>query len=137
MANHDLDKEKNRYFKIQPGSSSVATYSSHDIKKRKLRDEKQESAELDQKKQQGRIQRSRILNVPSVGGLLRRSSSAEIPNVSFDASPILARGLVEQGHIPSRAMFTTDSLFTVIPQPGRPGMQSEVWIGMFYSAVVN
>ncbi|KAH7370751.1 hypothetical protein BKA65DRAFT_23918 [Rhexocercosporidium sp. MPI-PUGE-AT-0058] len=91
------DQEKKKYFKIQASSAGPAStaYSSQDVKRRKLRDEKAAEAARDKERRNRRIQQSNVLTQPLVGGALQR----EYGNDGFEPARILAGGLVRQGHV--------------------------------------
>jgi hypothetical protein len=128
IAYHTLDKEKKKYFKIQHPSSSSAAYSSHDVKRLKLSDEREEAKAAASKKQHGRIKRSRILEETSIGGFLCRSYG----QTDLDIPRIFAAGLIAQGHIPNRG-FNTSSIFAIDPRPEKYGMQSDLWQGKLFT----
>ncbi|KAG4442239.1 hypothetical protein IFR05_002288 [Cadophora sp. M221] len=91
------DQEKKKYFKVQPSSAGPASsaYSSQDVKRRKLRDEHGAKAARDQARQKHRIQHSKLLTEPLIGGVLQR----EYGNDGLEPARILAGGLVRQGHV--------------------------------------
>jgi len=109
--NISLDKEKNKYFKIQASHTAPASsaYSSHDVKRRKTRDERASTQEVALRKRRGRIRRSKIFEVPIVGGLLMR----EYGRPNLDMGHVFSSGLVQRGHslkvtISSEALFHID-----------------------------
>jgi hypothetical protein len=121
------DKEKKKYFKIQPIASSSGAYSSHHVKRLKMDEEMGVAKAAALERQRGRIKRSKALLNPLGGGLMFRSSG----RTDIDASQILAAGLVQQGQIPARRV--SNSIFVLDPRPERLGAQSEVWQGMLWT----
>jgi hypothetical protein len=93
--NVSADEEKRRYSKIQATGAAPATsaYSSHDVKRRKLIDEKIQAIEQEAFRQKGRIRKS-ILD-PLTGGILRREYGNG--NRSLDGPQIYADGLAFEG----------------------------------------
>jgi hypothetical protein len=91
------DKEKKKYFKIQPRSTAPASaaYSSHNVKRRRLKDEQEAAAAKIVKRQQNQIRRCRLLEAPLAGGILAREQSYGSQNV--DSASIYAGGLVNRG----------------------------------------
>jgi hypothetical protein len=116
-----IDKEKRKYFKIQASSAAPASsaYSSKDVKRRKLQDERSEAVTLRIARQRGRIQKSRILCEPMAGGFLAREQG----QAGLDVPRIYAGGLVQQGYLPamtnfdhcSEPIFTIDNRFDLGP----------------------
>jgi hypothetical protein len=93
--NFSADQEKGKYFKIRaPGTAPAASaYSSEDVKRRKLIDERTQALEKEVIRQKGRIRRS-ILD-PLAGGILRREYGRG--SVSVEGPRIFANGLIPQG----------------------------------------
>ena len=73
--------------------SSSAAYSTTDVKRRKIRDERAEENTFRMARRKGRIQRSRILDNPIAGGFLAREHGLG----EVDVSCIVADGLVRVG----------------------------------------
>ena len=90
------DTKSEKYFAIQANYASPASsaYSSQDVKRRKLRDEKEVEAAKKKERQARRIRQARILHEPLAGGSLRRETGID----GFDPAQILAGGLVPRGH---------------------------------------
>ncbi|PVH82956.1 hypothetical protein DL98DRAFT_513634 [Cadophora sp. DSE1049] len=90
------DTKNEKYFAIQANYAAPASsaYSNQDVKRRKLRDEKEAEAAKKKERQARRIRQARILQEPLAGGSLRRESGLD----GFDPAQILAGGLVRQGH---------------------------------------
>ncbi|KAH9217233.1 hypothetical protein DL95DRAFT_522175 [Leptodontidium sp. 2 PMI_412] len=111
------DQDKQKYFKIQPSSAGPASsvYSSQDVKRRKLRDEKEAKAARDQARQKHRIQQSKLLTEPLIGGALQR----EYGNDGLEPAKILAGGLVRQGHvlIDEGRVAGGSGMFTIVYRP--------------------
>jgi hypothetical protein len=112
-----LDQDKKKYFKIQPSSAGPASsvYSSQDVKRRKLRDEKEAKAARDHAREKLRIQQSKLLTEPLIGGALQR----EYGNDGLEPAKILAGGLVRQGHvlIDEVRVAGGSGMFTIIYRP--------------------
>lgn len=119
ITNTLLDEEKKKYFKIQASSAGPASsaYSSEDVKRRKLRDEKEAEAARFQERRKYRIRRSNILQERLAGGLLQR----ECGHAGFEPARIFAGGLVPRGYHPVDAIEAKTegpSIFTVSHRPG-------------------
>lgn len=108
--NFFADQEKGKYFKIQAAGAAPATsaYSSEDVKRRKLIDERTQAVEKEVIRQKGRIRRSLLDSL--AGGILRREYGRG--NVSLEGPRIFASGLVPQGwwreDPPFGAIFNVD-----------------------------
>ena len=124
-----LDKDKKKYFKIQPSGATPPTsiYSQQDIKKRKLTEEKAASRALTIARERGRIKRLKILSKSLAGGLLAREIGQDGP----DAAQILADGLVSQGYISAMMQFSSCSapIFAFGHRPDLGASTSDLWIG--------
>jgi hypothetical protein len=124
-----IDKEKKKYFKIQPngGGPVSSAYSSQDVKRRKTRDERAEARALGIARQRGRIKRSKMMANSFAGGLLSRESG----HGSLDNAQVLAEGLVPQGYISSMMQFSACSspLFAFGHRPDLGPSISDLWIG--------
>jgi hypothetical protein len=123
------DKVKKKYYKIQASSAAPATsaYSSHDIKRRKLEDERSEALALRMARQKGRIQRSGALQSSPLSGLL----AGEKVNSPLDAANTFVGGLVEQGsfHDPDSMPGHCSPLFDVEPRPDINSSRVDLRIG--------
>ncbi|KAL2066589.1 hypothetical protein VTL71DRAFT_2660 [Oculimacula yallundae] len=110
------DSTKNKYFKIQPNSAGPASsaYSSQDVKRRRLRAEKEDEAAREQERRKRRIRRSEILERGLTGGILQR----EYGHVGFEPASILAGGFMksEQFPIDGRGVFTITHRSEIGPQ---------------------
>lgn len=124
-----IDKEKKKYFKIQPngGAPASSAYSSQDVKRRKTRDERAEARALGIALQRGRIKRSKVMAAPLAGGLLNRENGQG----SLDVAQVLAEGLVPQGYISAMMQFSSCSspLFAFGHRPDLGPSISDLWIG--------
>ena len=124
-----VDKEKNKYFKVQPSGTAPANaaYSSHDVKRRKLRDVRINARELAAARQQGRIKRSQLLAEPLCGGMLAREND----EVKLDTAQIIARGFVPQGRMFTPMDFRQCStpVFEVVYRPELGHSMSDIYIG--------
>ncbi|KAH8677435.1 hypothetical protein BX600DRAFT_430783 [Xylariales sp. PMI_506] len=94
-----FDPNKNRYFKIEDSKTApdASAWSSENIKKRKLEDERAKLVIRRLKLNKDRIKPSKISNDPLVEGLLAREFgrvSNDLPAASF------ARGVVDKGILP-------------------------------------
>ncbi|PMD38873.1 hypothetical protein L207DRAFT_530339 [Hyaloscypha variabilis F] len=122
------DKDKKKYFKIQPSGATPPTsiYSQQDIKKRKLTEEKAASRALTIARERGRIKRLKILSKSLAGGLLAREIGQDGP----DAAQILADGLVSQGYISAMMQFSSCSapIFAFGHRPDLGASTSDLWI---------
>lgn len=118
-ANALQDKEKRKYFKIQASGSAPASssYSNQDVKRRKLRDEREAATAREEQRQKGRIRHPRILEEPLTGGILRR----ECGHGNLDSAKIFAGGLVRRGYVPQPPVNPPDResspMFTVSHRP--------------------
>jgi hypothetical protein len=103
------DRGKNKYFKIQASSTAPASsaYSSQDVKRRKLQDERSEAVAFGIAQQRGRIQRARILQEPVMGGFLAREQG----HLRLDASQIFAAGLYEHGSVQAPIDYPSSGIF--------------------------
>jgi len=128
-----VDKEKKKYFKIQPSGATVFTsaYSQQDIKKRKLNEEIAASRALAISRERGRIKRSKILSNSLAGSLLARETGKD----ELDAAQVLAGGLVSQGYISAMMQFSSCSapIFAFGHRPDLGPSISDLWIGKFSS----
>ncbi|KAH7413319.1 hypothetical protein BKA64DRAFT_660795 [Cadophora sp. MPI-SDFR-AT-0126] len=90
------DTKNEKYFAIQANYAAPANsaYSSQDVKRRMLRDEKEAAATKKEEHQECRIRQARILQEPLTGGSLSRETGLD----GFDPAQILAGGLVRRGH---------------------------------------
>lgn len=91
-----FDTKSEKYFAIQANYAAPASssYSSQDVKRRKLRDEKEVEAAKKEERQARRIRQAKILHEPLAGGSLRRETGID----GFNPAQILAGGLVPRGH---------------------------------------
>lgn len=114
-----LDKEKRKYFKIQASGSAPANsaYSNQDVKRRKLRDERDAATAREKQRQKGRIRHPRILEEPLTGGILRR----ECGHGNVDSAKVFAGGLVRRGYVPQAPVNPLDQesspMFTICHRP--------------------
>ena len=110
-SNVSADQGKGKYFKIQAAGAAPATsvYSSEDVKRRKLIDERTQAIEKEVIRQKGRIRRS-ILD-PLTGGILHREYGKV--GRGLDGPQIFANGLVSQGHCMDGSPFV---IFAVQPR---------------------
>ena len=131
------DKVKKKYFKIQASSAGPAgaAYSSQDIKRRKLEDERTEALALGMAQQKGRIQISSGLWKSPLGGLL----PTEKVHSRLNAAHTLTAGLVEQGcfHNPESIPPHYSPLFDVEPRPDIDSSRVDIRIGKFRSTVCH
>ena len=140
-----LDQEKKKYFKVLPhgATPSGSAYSSAEVKKRKLQDERLEASlwvtqpasiventkleywkllaltsghRYEKARQKGRIRKAKCLNDPILGGVLSRELGSTQSNL--DTSQIFAGGLIEQGSLISFVppdLYQT-ALFKITPR---------------------
>ncbi|PSR78231.1 hypothetical protein BD289DRAFT_376989, partial [Coniella lustricola] len=106
------DATKNRYFKIQPGSSGVApstsAYHADNVRKRKAEDRRSSAARKRQELLKNHIKRTTCLNAPLTGGRLRRELHGGFdPEIAVES---WVNGLRPKGE----ASFTTNHT----PSPG-------------------
>ncbi|KAE9372054.1 hypothetical protein N431DRAFT_544817 [Stipitochalara longipes BDJ] len=122
------DKEKKKYFKIQPSGVAPPTsaYSQQDVKKRKLNDEKAASRALAIARERGRIKRSEILSKSLAGVLLARENGQD----GLDTAQVFAGGLVSQGYISAMMQFSSCSapIFAFGHRPDLGSSISDLWI---------
>src|SRR4051812_24664095 len=114
LVDYVIDREKKKYFKTLSSSSAPASsaYSSRDVKRRKIIDERAAMDALNLGRQKGRIKKSPILKAPSTGGFMARQLGH---CAKIDAASIYAAGLPHQG----RGRKIQDyALLAVIPRPG-------------------
>jgi hypothetical protein len=114
IANCCLDNEKKKYFRIQANGTAPANsaYSSRDVKRRKLQDERSQAVDSEMARQKGRIRRSKTLETPLTGGILARECAKE--RGGLDRSQIVASRLVYQGYIPPISPY--NSIFVINPR---------------------
>jgi hypothetical protein len=91
-----VDTEKRKYFKIQTNAPSHSAYSFHDVKRRKIENEAQQSQELVSQRLVGRVSRSRILAAPLMGGFLSREFGDN--GLGNTTSTIYSRNLARMGN---------------------------------------
>ncbi|PBP23961.1 myocyte-specific enhancer factor 2d [Diplocarpon rosae] len=111
-----FDQEKNKYFKIQPQGPTSSAYSGRDVKRRKLRDEKELAVRKEKQRQAGRIQRSKFLGDPLIGGVFTR----EYGYSGFDPARIVAVGLVRCGTLCTKYLGATNIIGPMRPQQSVP-----------------
>jgi hypothetical protein len=125
-----LDKEKKKYFKVQPAGAAPpsSAYSRQDIKKRRFDDAKAASEALAKARERHRVKRSKLLSQPLIGGLLVREYGQDD---GLDSAQILAGGLVSQGYISAMMQFSSCSapLFAFGHRPDLGPSISDLWIG--------
>lgn len=98
FSNASTDTEKQKYFKIQASSTapSSSAYSSHDVKRRKTRDQRAEAREVIATRQKGRLRRSDLSQDFLYGGLVERALGRQ---VGINTAEIYAAGMVRQGRL--------------------------------------
>lgn len=101
------DKEKNRYFKIQPGSVAPANaaYNADNVKKRKFEEKKATASRKRQEKTKHQIKRASLFGDPLSGARLLRefgSLDLELPVKTWTS------GLREKGDVPL-ALYPDDA----------------------------
>lgn len=111
------DKLKKKYFKVQTSSAAPASsaYSSLDIKRRKLEDERSEALALGIARQKGLIQRSSGLRNSPLSELL----AGENVHSHRDVAQTFVAGLAEQGcfHDSDSMPCSCSPLFDIEPRP--------------------
>ncbi len=129
--NATTDREKNKYFKIQPYHTTPANliYSVQDVKRRKTRDDREKAQEVILRRQKGRLRRSVIFQEPLKGGILKREYGE--PGL-VDTGRIFAAGLVRQGRLSDIIRFVSgsDLLFDIDPRPDLGHSLVDVRVGM-------
>lgn len=100
LTKYFADKTKAKYFKVQANAAPAsAAYSSTDVKRRKVQDERHEATLSAARIQRSRIKRSKILGTPISGGLLSREHGLAAAGINYPL--ILAHGLYKQDPIPT------------------------------------
>ncbi|KAI9053874.1 hypothetical protein LZ554_002821 [Drepanopeziza brunnea f. sp. 'monogermtubi'] len=105
------DKDKGKYFAIQSQGPAGSAYSAQDVKRRKLRDNREVTVADERKRQAGRIRR-RIQEDPLAGGILNREHGY---GNCFEPARIYASGLVRSGYMVQcdYMVFNPSSIFNV------------------------
>lgn len=116
FANTILDGEKKKYFKIQENSPAGSAYSSQDVKRRKLRDEKNVERAEAEARQQGRIRRAAILQAPLAGHILHREIE-QVPRYRLDGARIYCQGLLPRGRLARHMSVHGARLFSLNHRP--------------------
>lgn len=109
------DTEKKKYFKIQASGQAPpsSAYSSKDVKRRKIKDERSAALARETARQQGRIRRSRVLEAPLLGRFLDRERGYG----DLSMAEIYARGLCNQGRLDTLPSLPSHgSIFTITPR---------------------
>lgn len=130
------DKLKKKYFKVQTSSAAPASsaYSSLDIKRRKLEDERSEALALGIARQKGLIQRSSGLRNSPLSELL----AGEKVHSHRDVAQTFVAGLAEQGcfHDPDSMPCSCSPLFDIEPRPDIDSSRVDIRIGKLWSSLV-
>jgi hypothetical protein len=125
-----LDPLKNKYFAVQKGAPESAAYSSQDVKRRRLNEERSMREAAQAKRQILRIRHAQILeNQFSSGFLLREQGQTH----SFNVSNIFASGLIPQPeiHAPeSQFPALRNPLFAIEPRRDLGASIVDFQIGM-------
>lgn len=131
-----VDKDKKKYFKVQPTAPATSAYSRQDIKKRRLEDAKAASEALAKARERHRIKRSNLLSESLNGGLLKREYGQDY---GLDGAQILAGGFVSQGYISALMAFSSCSapLFAFGHRPDLGPSISDLWIGESLSLIIS
>jgi hypothetical protein len=90
---YSADKDKGKYFKIQANAPARSAYSAQDVKRRRLKDERDQAITEDKARQKGRIRRATL--DPLTDGVLAREYGN---GGGLDGPAVFAKGLVSQGY---------------------------------------
>ncbi|KAG9244186.1 hypothetical protein BJ878DRAFT_575932 [Calycina marina] len=107
------DKGKDRYFMIAQDGAGSSNYSASAVKERKVEDLRFDTMQRENARHEARIQRSKILQDPFLGGIMNRELG--VPMTDLDMARVFSRGLMEQGKM--IGSFEPSPFFYVDPQP--------------------
>jgi hypothetical protein len=121
---------KNRYFAVQKGVPASVAYSSQDVKRRRLNEERCMREAAQAKKEVLRIRHAQILEYQFCNGFLSREQGQAR---SLDVSNIFAQGLIPQPVIQTpESQFRTlrNPVFAMVPRRDLGASTVDFQIGM-------